>query len=151
MRFLSGYTDEISNEILKSHIYFITYYYCAFIIGVTFARYSIFEWLCRELGNNRVAYFLFLLSIIGICFVIRIKIDFTFITFTLIGLFLGKHSMNLWLIHPFFCTSFLQPMLMKVSFYNSFLALILLILSSILSSIVINKFWKKIKTLLYNE
>ena len=88
MRFLSGYTDEISNEILKSHIYFITYYYCAFIIGVTFARYSIFEWLCRELGNNRVAYFLFLLSIIGICFVIRIKIDFTFITFIIVPFFI---------------------------------------------------------------
>ena len=55
-------------------------------------------------------------------------------------LFLGKHSMNMWLIHSFFCFYYLQPYFLSLS-HHPIPVLILLIAVSLASSILLDFIW----------
>ncbi len=58
-----------------------------------------------------------------------------------IGVALGKHSMNMWLIHAFFCFFYLQKWFFSIT-VNPYLLLLLLIVISFGCSVVVNRFWR---------
>lgn len=55
-------------------------------------------------------------------------------------LFFGKHSMNMWLIHSFFCYYYFQKEMLMVS-NNAIVDYVLLVAVSLIVSIVIDKIW----------
>ena len=101
--------------------------------------------------------------LIGLAFVVRSKWNVTEMTivmiplfiylfvvfFRLIGnvnkvfLFFGKHSMNMWLIHSFFCYYYFQKEMLMIS-DNAIVAYVLLVAMSLLSSMVIDLIWRHI-------
>lgn len=101
------------------------------------------------------------LVLTGAAFVVRSKWGITEMTivltplfiylfvgfFRLIGnankvfLFFGKHSMNMWLIHTFFCYYYFQKEMLMIS-DNAIVAYVLLVVMSLLSSMVIDLIWR---------
>lgn len=97
----------------------------------------------------------------GLAFVVRSKWDITEMTivmtplfiyllavfFRTIGranqvfLFFGKHSMNMWLIHTFFCYYYFQKEMLMVS-SNAVVDYVLLVVVSFMSSMMVDYFWK---------
>ncbi len=52
----------------------------------------------------------------------------------------GKHSMNMWLIHSFFCFYYFQNLFFSIS-RNPIISYVVLVLLSLLSAIAVTKFW----------
>ena len=69
--------------------------------------------------------------------------------FSLIGkankvfLFFGKHSMNMWLIHSFFCYYYFQKEMLIVS-DNAVVDYVLLVAVSVVASMVVDWVWRLI-------
>lgn len=69
--------------------------------------------------------------------------------FSLIGkankvfLFFGKHSMNMWLIHSFFCYYYFQKEMLIVS-DNAAVDYVLLVAVSVVASMVVDWVWRLI-------
>lgn len=96
-----------------------------------------------------------------VAFVIRSKWDITEMTILMTPLFIylfvvffrfignvnkvfllfGKHSMNMWLIHSFFCYYYFQKEMLMIS-DNAIVAYVLLVVMSLLSSMVIDLIWR---------
>lgn len=134
-----------------------------FFVGILCARYNFLDLVKARLSrlNN---YQLVILSLITIyaCFRIRntgtaglagewiivIFLSFALITFNRFALvsktvcFIGKHSANMWLIHSFFCYYFLTVCLHVVFvFENTLIAALITLLLSLVSSILLNRFY----------
>lgn len=147
----------------KSHVYNFCYYYPSFFLGLLFCKYALFEKFQRVFPKESlrvVACVLFT----GIAFVVRSKWNITEMTilmtplliylfvvfFSVIGkankvfLFFGKHSMNMWLIHTFFCYYYFQKEMLMVS-DNAVVDYVLVVAMSLVASMVVEKFWSAIK------
>lgn len=101
--------------------------------------------------------------LIGLAFVVRSKWNVTEMTivmtplfiylfvvfFRLIGnvnkvfLFFGKHSMNMWLIHSFFCYYYFQKEMLMIS-DNAIVDYVLLVVVSLVSSVMVDWIWRGI-------
>lgn len=58
-------------------------------------------------------------------------------------LFFGKHSMNMWLIHSFFCYYYFQKEMLMVS-NNAIVDYVLLVVVSLVSSVMVDWIWRGI-------
>ena len=58
-------------------------------------------------------------------------------------LFFGKHSMNMWLIHSFFCYYYFQKEMLIVS-DNAVVDYVLLVAVSVVASMVVDWVWRLI-------
>lgn len=131
------------------------------MLGVLFAKYSWFvrfsnsckRWLCLCICS----------FFIVITTLIRKQFDLTVMTTVMIpsviyilavvinglGKFklllheMGKHSMNMWLVHTFFCFYFFQKLFLSLT-HNALISLIALVVLSYVSSLMIDGFWKSI-------
>ena len=68
-------------------------------------------------------------------------------------LFFSKHSMNMWLIHSFFCYYYFQKEMMMVS-NNAIVDYVLLVVVSLVSSVMVDWIWRGIYKgvmLIYNK
>lgn len=103
------------------------------------------------------------LVLTGMAFVVRSKLGITEMTivmtplciylfvvfFRKIGranqvfLFFGKHSMNMWLIHSFFCYYYFQKEMLMVS-NNAIVDYVLLVVVSLVSSVMVDWMWRGI-------
>lgn len=61
--------------------------------------------------------------------------------------FLGKHSLNIWLIHTFICYYYWQSLFLKLLDGNAILSVIILLVISLLMSIAINYFYNILSNL----
>ena len=144
----------------SSHLYNFSYYYPSFFLGLLFCKYALFEKF-RAFMRRESACVAVCVVLTGLAFVIRKKWDITEMTilmtplfiylfvafFRLIGkankvfLFFGKHSMNMWLIHSFFCYYYFQKEMLMVS-DNAVVDYVLLVAVSMLASMIIDGFRK---------
>lgn len=135
------------------------YYYPSFFFAVLFCKYSWFERFravfSKETGRTSIC-----ILLIGIAFGIRSKFNITEMTILLTPLFIyvfavflraigraskvfaffGKHSMNMWLIHTFFCYYYFQKEMLMVS-DNAIVDYVLIVAMSLVASMIINGFW----------
>ena len=58
-------------------------------------------------------------------------------------LFFGKHSMNMWLIHSFFCYYYFQKEMLMVS-NNAIIDYVLLVVVSLVASLIVDMVWRGI-------
>lgn len=146
------------------HLYFIPMdiylWLIVFLLSSTVYKYSLFEIFDKCCGNyiiNKYArIFLYILIaylinhyIIHIPFLGRfvfLQYFFWFLSFSLIDWpdqiskmlkYLGKHSLNMWLIHTFFCYYYFKQLFVNI--HNPLLAYVILVIVTLLSSIVIEK------------
>ena len=161
LRFLSGFF-ELNSGVANSHVHQFFYYFPVFYLGLFFSKYSCFERFQRITCNSLIGCVVCVIMT-AIAYVIRSKWDITEMTilmtplfiylfvvfFRLIGnvnkvfLFFGKHSMNMWLIHSFFCYYYFQKEMLMIS-DNAIVAYVLLVAMSLLSSMVIDLIWRHI-------
>ena len=159
LRFLSGFF-ELNSGGANSHIHQFGYYFPVFYLGLFFSKYSLFERFQRITCNRLIGCVVCVIMTV-VAFVIRSKWDITEMTilmtplfiylfvvfFRLIGnvnkvfLLFGKHSMNMWLIHSFFCYYYFQKEMLMIS-DNAIVAYVLLVVMSLLSSMVIDLIWR---------
>lgn len=59
------------------------------------------------------------------------------------AMYLGKHSTNMWLIHSFYCYYFLEFTHIVYCTQNVWIDLAILVVLSLVSSILVNGFWKQ--------
>lgn len=148
---------------VKSHVYCFGHYFPVFYLGLFFCKYHLYERYNHVIRNWLLGVGL-CIFLTGVAYFIRSKWDVTEMTILmtpmLIYLFLclfeilgrinkvfmlfGKHSMNMWLMHTFFCYYYFQKEMLMVS-KNPIVAFLLIVLLSLLSSMIIDWFWKKIK------
>lgn len=141
-------------------MYNFLYYYPSFFLGTLFCKYSLFEKFRAAMAKETICVAACVV-LIGLAFVVRSKWNVTEMTivmtplfiylfvvfFRLIGntnkvfLFFGKHSMNMWLIHTFFCYYYFQKEMLMIS-DNAIVAYVLLVVMSLLSSMVIDLIWR---------
>lgn len=157
---LAGYLDTLERSLVIDHLLADCYYWGTFAIGLVLGKYRL------KIPSSK--YFVFLLFfLMGCAAIIRKKFDldcmnavitpiFIYITLKLLKgsqkwnsilKFVGKHSMNIWLIHTFFCYYYFKELLGVISFKNSLLALaivfVLSITFSMISNFIFNHFKKQ--------
>lgn len=158
LRGLSGLINLNSGG-ASSHIYYFCYYFPSFFLGLLFCKYSLYERFQAVVAKESIR-LVICLVLTGAAFVARSKWGITEMTivltplfiylfvafFRLIGnankvfLFFGKHSMNMWLIHTFFCYYYFQKEMLMIS-DNAIVAYVLIVVMSLLSSMVIDLIW----------
>lgn len=158
LRGLSGIVNLNSGG-ASSHIYYFCYYFPSFFLGLLFCKYSLYERFRAVVAKESLC-LVICLVLTGMAFVVRSKFGITETTivmtplciylfvvfFRKIGranqvfLFFGKHSMNMWLIHSFFCYYYFQKEMLMVS-NNAIVDYVLLVAVSLIVSIVIDKIW----------
>lgn len=144
----------------SSHLYYFCYYFPSFFLGLLFCKYSLYEKF-RAVVTKEYLCLGICVVLTGLAFVIRSKWDVTEMTimmtplfiylfvafFRAVGranqvfLFFGKHSMNMWLIHTFFCYYYFQTEMLMVS-SNAVVDYVLLVVVSLVSSMMVDYFWK---------
>lgn len=136
-------------------------YLPVFILSYITCKYNLFDKVDNLLSkmlvkNLRIVCYIALAIIIGkklgnICF---IGIFFWFLAFSLINIndwlskvfcFLGKHSVNMWLVHTFFCYYYCKELF--TSLPNPIIAFCLLLAMSLLTSIIIEYIKNRLKCL----
>lgn len=160
---------ELNSGGAASHIHQFGYYFPVFYLGVFFCKYSCFEKFQRLTYNKLIGCGVCVVMT-AIAFVIRSKWDITEMTilmtplfiylfvafFGVIGkanqvlLFFGKHSMNMWLVHTFFCYYYFQKEMLVLS-RNAIVDYVLIVAVSLVSSMVINSLWATINWMLKNN
>ena len=165
LRSLSYFVNMNSGGV-SYHMYNFLYYYPSFFLGTLFCKYSLFEKFRAAMAKETICVAACVV-LIGLAFVVRSKWNVTEMTivmtplfiylfvvfFRLIGnankvfLFFGKHSMNMWLIHTFFCYYYFQKEMLMIS-DNAIVAYVLLVVMSLLSSMVIDLIWRHIHDVL---
>ena len=136
-----------------------------FFVGIIFAKYSIFEgWKTYLSQLKKVEKLIVSMLGIGLAvyvrqFFLKMEFDivlaplFIFVCYVFIEEshflkrplgFLGAHSTNMWLVHTFFCFYFGAIAKFIYGFNNESISYILLFGLSLVSSILINVFWKLI-------
>lgn len=145
-----------------SHVHMFCYYYPSFFLGLLFCKYSWFEKFKAVFKKETLRTSICIL-LTGIAFVIRSKFGITEMTILItplfiyifavflrmIGkaskafLFLGKHSMNMWLIHTFFCYYYFQKEMLMVS-DNAIVDYVLLVAVSLVASMMVEWVWRGI-------
>lgn len=161
LRGLSGIVNLNSGG-ASSHIYYFCYYFPSFFLGLLFCKYSLYERFRAVVAKESLC-LVICLVLTGMAFVVRSKFGITETTivmtplciylfvvfFRKIGranqvfLFFGKHSMNMWLIHSFFCYYYFQKEMLMVS-NNAIVDYVLLVAVSLIVSIVIDKIWNNV-------
>ena len=144
------------------HVYNFSYYYPSFFLGLLFCKYALLEKFRAVMAKETVCVVVCIV-LTGLSFFIRKKWDITEMTilmtplfiylfvvfFRLIGkankvfLFFGKHSMNMWLIHSFFCYYYFQKEMLLVS-DNAVVDYVLLVAVSLVSSMAVDWIWRLI-------
>lgn len=162
LRCLSGFF-ELNFGGAESHLHQFGYYFPVFYLGVFFCKYSCFEKFQR-LTYNRFIGCAVCIVMTAVAYVIRAKWNITEMTilmtplfiylfvafFGLIGkanqafLLFGKHSMNMWLIHTFFCYYYFQKEMLLVS-DNAIVDFVLIVAVSLVASMVVDGFWKLVR------
>lgn len=158
LRGLSGLINLNSGG-ASSHIYYFCYYFPSFFLGLLFCKYSLYERFRAVVAKESIC-LVICLVLTGMAFVVRSKWGITEMTIVLtplfiylfvfffrkigrvnqVFLFFGKHSMNMWLIHSFFCYYYFQKEMLMVS-NNAIVDYVLLVAVSLIVSIVIDKIW----------
>lgn len=158
LRGLSGLINLNSGG-ASSHIYYFCYYFPSFFLGLLFCKYSLYERFRAVVAKESIC-LVICLVLTGAAFVVRTKWGITEMTIVLtplfiylfvfffrkigranqVFLFFGKHSMNMWLIHSFFCYYYFQKEMLMVS-NNAIVDYVLLVAVSLIVSIVIDKIW----------
>lgn len=161
LRFLPGFF-ELNSGVANSHVHQFFYYFPVFYLGLFFSKYSCFERFQRITCNSLIGCVVCVIMT-AIAYIIRSKWDITEMTilmtplfiylfvvfFRLIGnvnkvfLFFGKHSMNMWLIHSFFCYYYFQKEMLMVS-NNAIVDYVLLVVVSLVSSVMVDWMWRGI-------
>lgn len=161
LRGLSGLINLNSGG-ASSHIYYFCYYFPSFFIGMLFCKYSLYERF-RAVVDRESLCLVICLVLTWVAFVVRSKWGITEMTivmpplciylfvvfFRKIGranqvfLFFGKHSMNMWLIHSFFCYYYFQKEMLMVS-NNAIVDYVLLVVVSLVSSVMVDWIWRGI-------
>lgn len=144
------------------HLFNFGYYYPSFLLGVVFAKYAWYERLSQTYAGWKsvalcvafVTLSVFIRKIFGATVMTSIMVPAVVYLFIVmlnrIGRLkcifceAGKHSMNMWLVHTFFCYYWLKDIFFSVT-HNAFLAYLVLVVVSYLSSILIDVFWRLIK------
>ena len=129
-------------------------YWPIFITGILFHRYDLFSKIDsiteKYISNFHLRYICYFLIYVIIDHILNRPIQickYPFIIMSLLMLFrpnhlfrfLGKYSMNIWLIHPFICYYYWQDAFLKIE--NPFLSYIVLLVSSIILAVGTQLFW----------
>ncbi len=158
---------EINSGGVNLHLYNFCYYYPSFFLGLLFCKYSLFEKF-RFATVKEVVCVVACIVLTGLAFFIRKKWDITEMTilmtplfiylfvvfFRMIGcvnnvfVFFGKHSMNMWLVHTFFCYYYFQRELLMVS-NNAVVVYMLLVVVSLVTSVMVDWGWKELSKIMY--
>ena len=165
---LSAVAFRASAEILFTssggvlqHLFNFGYYFPAFMLGVLFAKWELYEHLVIKFKAKKS--FCLCVMVIVFCLLIRKKFDETAMTIVMVPAVIyvlsvvmnivkkanvmfrtmGKHSMNMWLIHSFFIYYYWQDLFVVIT-HNAIVAYLMLIILSYFSSIVINSFWNMV-------
>lgn len=150
---LAHYLSTLERNLVTDHLLADCYYWGTFAIGMVLGKY--------RLPMPSSKYFLWILILLMGCAAFvrkRFELDcmnvlitpiFVYVTIKLlcskrcnsILKFMGKHSMNIWLIHTFICYYYFNDLLGVISFKNPWLALVIVFASSILFSMITNIFF----------
>jgi hypothetical protein len=153
------------NSSSQGNYYSVMYWQLAFMLGTFFAKYNLYTWVKKiynirlfrnlKLFNNVIFDLIIIVvlfrfrttsqlfekttidMLIAPLFIFVIIQLMTKIKLTTTLTYLGKHSMNIWLTHTFFCYYYFQSIVYLPRI--SILIFIWLVLLTLLTSIIINK------------
>lgn len=160
--------NALPNNFWYSNLFGITSYSVLFFIGICFSKYDIFSMfygIIKDLSRIESIFLSFITLML--CFCAKVKINtidldiilvpvVCFSVLVLIGhvfllakglLLLGNNSTNMWLTHSFYCYYFYPFVKIVYGSRNSLIALITLVLLSLITSFLIDLFWKYISKL----
>lgn len=163
--------SNLVNNFWYSNLFSISSYSVLFFMGIIFSKYDIFQYWNDFIENlaivEKIVIALFVLSF---CLYIKSTIITSnldillvpivcFTTLMLINsisilskilFFIGKNSTNMWLTHTFYCYYFYPFVKIVYGSRNALVAFITLVILSLITSILIDIFWKYISKL-YNQ
>lgn len=158
--------ESMAGNVFVQNIFHIDGYAIPFFVGIIFKKYEIFtlwEELVGKLTNiEKMVVSVIVLAIAAYVrvFLVDMQLDILmtpivimatvlilrcFPILEIISTFLGKHSTNMWLTHSFFCYYFYPFVKVVYGSGNSLIALLVLTLLALGSSITINFLWKYIR------
>ena len=138
----------------------------AVFTGIIFAKYRILDRLMQKLSRvNALGLILLAAGVLVAVFYLRVFTGFEFSDFLPVPFFcavfaalgrtnkavysvfgfLGKHSENMWLVHTFFCYRFSAFVRIIFRSGNAIIALLILIGLSLITSILLNGFYRFLK------
>jgi len=162
--------NTLSNNIFYTNFFTLNQTSCSFFMGIVFAKYDILSQLHKKLSSYKKVYQivicicsfilapcirqlfgsqidLFLVpAFIFFCMIFCKNIPFISKVFRM----LGEHNSNIWLIHSFYCYYYYQITKIVYSSKYAFIDLIILISVSLISSVCVDYFYIRIKSVTKN-
>ena len=156
----------LTQDVWFYNIFTINDYAILFFIGIIFAKYNIFNSWRSLFGHLlNIEKFIISFAVICICAYTRVFIAptsfdilivpvFLLATITIINLcsrlgnvltYIGKHSTNIWLTHSFYCYYFFPFVKLVYKSKNFIIDYLILLALSLVTSILLNLFWKYFK------
>ena len=159
--------DLLWSNIWYKYICLGSEYSILFFVGIIYAKYKIFEgWEKNVQVLKRIEAILAALFVIGL--LVYTRVFFTDVAFDIVVVpafifactviigknkwlaklfgYLGEHSTNIWLVHSFYCFYFAPVVRIVYASNNAIVALLVLLALSLVTSILLNAFWKLIGT-----